>query len=233
MAIAFVNSTIASNDSGGTVSSLATVPTSLTTGNLIAVIVRNDTSNATAITISDTAGNTYTEIISASMDSGDAISFFYCADPTGNSSNIVTANFSPAASFTAVASLQFSGCNTIAPLDTSASGVVAGTASSVATNTFNTAIANEVVIAGFSVNSLSNTFTPASGYTLANTDNGGFVATEYQIFNSIQSGITAGASFNGTAGKWEIVAAAFKAAQAAQVEAYYRPIFKLGGQPWH
>lgn len=102
----FVNTTNTDNGSG---TSVALPALSLTATNLIRVWVRWN-NNVSCTSVTDTAGNTYTSAGELQW-SGNIrrLQLWYCANATGNASNVVTANFSGSASLVYMRSTQWTG----------------------------------------------------------------------------------------------------------------------------
>ncbi|HLW51331.1 MAG TPA: hypothetical protein VKW06_00685 [Candidatus Angelobacter sp.] len=106
MAIAFVNTATASF--GSAAASLALPATSLTTGDdiIIDVCLLDTTKSVSSIT--DTAGNTYTQLAAVNNGTGVRIEKWGKHNATGNAANIVTVSFSGNTAC-AIESTQFSG----------------------------------------------------------------------------------------------------------------------------
>ena len=124
MALAFVNRAECTV-SASSLPSAATAAISHTAGNLLVVGVSFQTAGgATSVTLSDTAGNTYTPIGSLLVRGGNRMQLWYCPNCLGNASNIVTATTVGGNSTElAVSVLQFSGADTSAPLNGTASAI--------------------------------------------------------------------------------------------------------------
>src|SRR6266542_3306955 len=95
-AIAFVNSTVGYNFTGGT--TITCTAANHATGNLVVVGVHTLTSTDAVSTVTDTAGNSYqragTKVSSAAGGSGE---IWYATNVTGNASNVVTVTFGASA----------------------------------------------------------------------------------------------------------------------------------------
>lgn len=206
-AIALVNEA-----SGSSTSSVASIATStalnVTSGNALVVFCVESTSTA-AITVSDTAGNTFTSVISASPDASHNITGFYAKNVTGNSSDTVTCHFSPNQSFVAIVAIQYSGVATAAPLDASAQGSSSTAGTTATTGSFTTAVPNEVIVAGAGWEA-SPTFTAGSGYTIEGAT-GNTLAVEDEEVTSIQSSVTSSMTSSSSAA-WMIAAFTLEAA---------------------
>lgn len=206
MALAFVNRAECTV-SASSLPSAATAAISHTAGNLLVVGVSFQTAGgATSVTLSDTAGNTYTPIGSLLVRSTNRLQLWYCPNCLGNASNIVTATtVGGNAGFLVVSVRQFSGADTSAPLD----GTATATGSSASINSGSVAVtASSAVIVAFMEADGSN-FVAGTGYTLNQFANasGRFFADEYHIVTASEA-----ATASCTSGAWGVCAAAFKAA---------------------
>jgi hypothetical protein len=107
--------------------SVSTPARSFTTGNHVVVFVRWE-STTTTVTLSDTAGNTYTAlgIVGSSLVFGR---MFYCLNMTGNASNVITATFGANRTFKSIAAIEISGDAPAAVL--SASKATTGTSAKI------------------------------------------------------------------------------------------------------
>lgn len=217
MAISLVNTAHGTNQSGSSVSPVATGAFVATAGNLIVAIVRQDDDLNGPTSVSDTAGNSYSNVVTATMSSGDLIGLWYAKNITGNAANVVSATWAAGHSFNAVLTLQYSGCDTTSPLDAHAFGTTIS-ASTIVSGSFTTTAANEVIVVGGSNNSLSNTYSGGaigSGTGTFEVADGAagaeMIGATDLIVSAIQTGITAAMGFTaGTIG--EIVVATFKSA---------------------
>ena len=191
----------------GTVSATAKA---MTSGNLVIVFVKWEaiaTPNVTSVT--DTAGNTYTEIAELSHASGDPrCAFYYAANITGHASNVVTVNFGSAlTTWRRVVVEEFSGIATSSPLDGSHQ-TNNGTGTTYSTSNITTTQAGLVImgVGGFTnLSSLSGTpGTP--DFSIGASESDTFFA--YLISASSQT-VTPGASATGS-DRWVAIAQAFK-----------------------
>ena len=213
MAIEYVNGVQNYNTNYAT--SIAAPAVNHTAGNLIVVIATSgygDTTNITQIT--DTAGNTYVRITGA-YDSSNTnnIEIWYAKNITGNANNIVTILYNLSRGKRSIHVLQYSGCDTTAPLDQSAVGT-GPSSTTVITADITTTTADEVLVAG-DVLSIPQTHTAGAGYTIRTIYGGSEPSkgdTEDKIVSSIGT-YNASYSLGANAG-WAIVMATFKAAAA-------------------
>lgn len=176
MAIAFVNSSIGTNDDSGT--SLATAALSVTAGNSVIVIVHRWGGSGTPNGVTDTAGNTYAKCGSdMAGDSSDLVAFYIAHNITGHASNVVTAAWSANAGYRRVIQLQYSGMHLTAAHDTGyAPAVATDSTSPLTTTSANTAENNELVIGCFvdqsDINSTFSSSSPSVYRTIAGGDCG-------------------------------------------------------------
>jgi subtilisin family serine protease len=144
-------------------------PNANTSGNLIVVFVRMSTTTQT-VTVTDTAGNTYTQAVSQVQSSdGHQVYIFYAKNIAGKT-NTVTATFSSTNNHPWLAIYEYSGLSTTSPLDQTAAAQGSGSSPACGPTAATTA-ANELVFAGVGLVSNSTaTVTAGAGYTLAQQD---------------------------------------------------------------
>jgi hypothetical protein len=213
MAIAFVNSAEGHDYTGAAGGSIAAAALNVTTGNLLVASIRGNDSSATGVSsLTDTASNTWTR--ATSILSNDGIvghELWYCKNATGNASNVVTANFSGVPTYRGIVVAQYSGVDTSAPLDATATGKTSG-ASTVSSGSLSTVQADEVLIAaGTYENTFSLTWTADTGFTIDIQDSQTALMLSRKIVSSTQSGITITNTIS-TSEPQSIVVATFKAA---------------------
>ena len=216
MPIAFVNRAVGFEDGPDTTTPLAAQ--THTAGNLIVAGVKYE-GTATTITLSDTAGNTYTPLTRQDLPGGAAadmhVQLFYANDILGHASNVITATFSAARSFIRCCALQYSGCDQSNPFDQEAGGN--GTGTSMSTGNITTMQADEVLVAMAGEFTALSGYTPGTNYTerwdgpVDNSLSGS--AMEDRIVSSIDT-------YNATmtqsdSGDWVMALASFKAAAEA------------------
>lgn len=108
-ALAFVGSARTNLTTSGTV--IATTARSFTAGNHVIVFLRWEGSiSATSVTVTDTAGNTYTAFSDVvSVGSNVRCKMFYSIGIAGNASNVVTATFGASRSYRSLTAVEISG----------------------------------------------------------------------------------------------------------------------------
>jgi hypothetical protein len=194
---------------GSGVSSVSVAfPSANAAGNLIIAFVRMSTATQT-VQVTDSAGNTYVDAVSQAQTSdGHQVHVFYAKNVAGQS-NTVTATFSASNNHPWVAIYEYSGLNTISPLDKTAyaQGSDASPNSGMAATT---TVANELVFAGLGVpNSYTGTVTAGSGYALAQQD-AGLSRSANQTAVTGSTGLFAGAFSLSSTTNWTAVLATFQ-----------------------
>lgn len=197
---------------GGDVSSLAAPAKSMTTGNTVVVFVKWENAAPNVVdSVTDTAGNTYTEITEFAHSSGVEPSgaMYYSTNITGNASNVVTVNFSaaPAILWSHILVEEFSGLATSSVTD-GAIQTNSGTGTSFSTSNITTSQSGLVVmgVGGFT-NLSSWSGTPGTpDFTVGVTESDSAIL--YLISGSAQT-VTPAASATGS-DKWVALAQAFK-----------------------
>lgn len=220
MPITLVNTANGADMSGSLLPSITTNSFVSGAGNLLVAIVRQNLNTIPPSSVTDAAGDTFTQITSASMSASNLLTIWYAKNILGSlgvSSEIVTANWGQPHSFVSIMTLQYSGCDTTAPLDISATGT-AGSGTTVTSGVFTTSFPNEVIVAAASQNLVTQGLTAGLiGGTLSTMEvldrpaGTSVSGAEDLIVNTIRTGITASMSGN-TAVTWEMVVATFKAA---------------------
>lgn len=211
MAIAVVNRT--EGYAGGSIPSINCAAANHTTGNLIYVWV-NTQNGGVSGTVTDTAGNTYTQIGTPTQENPTGgtnwESQFYAKNITGNASNVVKFTASGIANYTAIAAYQVSGCDTVSPFVTSSTGTSSG-GNPLTTGTL-TLTGPSIILGG--MESDTQNLTAGTGYTLVVISDGlgGYTATEYHITSTSEA-----CTANGLGSQYVIVAAAFQAATGVAV----------------
>ena len=183
-----------------------------TSGNLLVVCVRYFKESGQVVnSITDTAGNTYTLAVAVTNNINDYLGIYYAKNITGHASNVVTVNFSATVRFVSVQVLQYSGCDTTSPLDTTASSNTQYSGSYV-TGSFTTSQANEVLVSTVQIGSTTSSFTVGSGYTQRALSTSSVHLTQEKIVSSIQTSVTAGATNTNTTNGGHALVATFKEA---------------------
>jgi len=191
---AYVNCVAA--DSGGTAkTTVNTAATSMTAGNLSFVFIhwRNSCSTTTA-TITNTAGDTYTQIGGYQNNSaaGTCSARFYNSNSAGHASNVYTVTLSASVQNPSISVLQTSGLRTTSVLDASVSSAITTAGTTITSPSFSTTQASELMVAGGSSYNTGGTWTADTGWTKPSSCDGPnkWSTIQYQVVSSTQSNIT-------------------------------------------
>lgn len=186
-------------------SGAVTLPSAVTSGNLVAVALTVWSTTAIPTNaISDNKGNTYTRINETS-NGDDHIALFYAKNVTGGSSFTVSSSLGGS-----ISAHEYSGVATSSPLDKNAKASGSGTAlsSSLATTT----LGNELYFGAAWSTVTNDTWTPGAGYTLRTQviDND-WVERHASEDMVLMTGSTTAARFTvPTSGAWVAALATFK-----------------------
>jgi len=137
-----------------------TYPSAQTAGDLNVVVVGwNDTSSSVE-SVTDSHNNTYTLAVGPVRGTGLSQSIYY-AKNVGSGSNTVTATFNQAAAAVDLRALEYSGADTLNPLDATASAT--GSSSTASSGSAPTNAVNELVVAADMVDTANSG--PGRGFT--------------------------------------------------------------------
>lgn len=112
------------------------------------------------------------------------------------------------------------------PLDAVARAVNTSSVSSVTSDAFTTAQANEIAFMGVTQENTSNTWTAASGYTIAANSAGtssGLISLQYKVFTGIQSGVTQVSQVSNHTGAMSAMLVTLKGSTGASTS-HYPPV---------
>ena len=181
-----------------------------TAGNLIIVYADiSGTSGASVSTVSDARGNTYTSAVGPISNGTDYQFQVWYAKNIPGGSNTVTITYSIAVT-NDVGIAEYSGLDTVSPLDVSASNTGNSATCSTGTTAASTA-ASELVVANCSAFNGAS-YGAVSGYTLETTGTGSFIA----LYNKIVSSTgTQTLSTTVTSGRWIGIITTWKSPTAA------------------
>jgi hypothetical protein len=185
----------------------AQFPSANAAGNLIIAFVRMSSTSQT-VTVTDTAGNTYTDAVSQVQTvDGHQVHIFYAKNINGGA-NVVTASFSATNNHPWIALYEYSGLNTTAPLDQTANAQ--GSSSSASSGaTAVTTSSNELVFAATGLPaSYTGSVSAGTGYALMQQDTGTSPAANEAATTS-STGSVAGVFSLGSASNWTAVVATF------------------------
>jgi len=122
MAAAFIDVGLWNTDTGSH-TSVDCSAINAVAGNAIIVFTRYEDSDTT-VTITDTAGNTYTELTATHVQqgaTGGRLTAHYCLDCLGHSTNVITSSFGIGKSYIRVAAFQWSGIESLVDHETASS----------------------------------------------------------------------------------------------------------------
>ena len=202
----FNTSLVSRQNSGsvGAVSSRSTPAQAHTTGNLLVATVSRQHGNA--ITMSDTAGNTWYQAGTDFLEAGNTntMSIFYAYNITGHASNVVTATLGGGATgaYFVLAVREFDGFGTRDPYVDYEHGDGNGTAP--ATGSL-TSVANDETLVVALTEADGQSITAGSGFTSNVIDSIGYFADSYKVAVGSMTATAVCAS-----GDWRIVAAMFE-----------------------
>jgi hypothetical protein len=200
--IAFVQVKAATPQTGSTSVAVA-YPAAQTAGNLNIVAVGWNDTTSTVTNVADSRGNAYTLAIGPTSGTGLRQSIYYARNIAAGT-NTVTVTFSAAAAFADVRILEYSGLDTVNPLDKTAGAVGSGTTASSGAAT--TTSANELIFgAGMTV----------ARFTAAGTGFVSRIITNPDADIAEDQAVTATGSYSATApnssSNWVMQMATFKA----------------------
>jgi IPT/TIG domain len=144
-------------------------PLAQTAGNLNVVIIGWDDTTATVQSVTDSAGNTYALAFNPTVGTGISQAIYYAKNIVAAVSNTVTVTFSVPAVSPDVRLLEYSGINTVTPLDTV--GGDSGTGTTLDSGPITTSTAGDLVIAGSTVGGIVSAAGPIFT-TVTSTPNG-------------------------------------------------------------
>jgi hypothetical protein len=181
-----------------------------------AIVVFAAANGGSTMACSDLAGNSYTAIGSVFVDVGgtefNAFQTIATVAMSSNKASVHNSSGSMRGSF----ALNFGVTGGTAAFDVKAGGVISSSSNPLATPSFNTSGADEVVGVGIIEDAGAGGATPQSGFTVV-LSGGSFFGDEncsWGAFSSTQTGITGNISF-GAPGTGVAIAVAFKAAGPA------------------
>lgn len=195
-----------------TAATASTVTYTSTAGSLLVVGCSQNVNNTSTLTVSDSAGNTWTQAgtYSTGATGTHESAMFYVANASAVTS--VTCTWSGSISGRVDVTLyEFTGADTSSPLDTTVNSANSGTGTSLTSGTFTTANANDALVYWVSTAGNPGTWTPGAGYSFNTNGNGARGAMQAEIVSSIQTSQTTSMSWVNSLSS-DSVFAAFKAA---------------------
>jgi hypothetical protein len=167
----------------------------------------------TITSVTDTAGNTYTQCgATYNPHSDNKYAWYYAKVTTGNASNQVSAALSSATGNAAVSVLHYSGMTAASPCDTTDSG--SGTSAQADTGSFTTASNDELIHAVVDLGTADASVTAGTGYTMGHNLVANFIHDEYDS-NGLNTAGANSATLDLSASRvWYIFAVAYKSADS-------------------
>lgn len=227
-AITFVNA-VADDDAGIDGTTLSLAATNHTAGNLLYVIghtQNNCVGLGITLSVSNTAGDTFTSIgtLQQGPNGFTCEQHWYAKNIIGNASDVVTLTASGSSHLKAMTVLQFSGLDTVSPLDVGLNPKFGSSVATVTSNAYTTTAASEVLIGGVGVYSIGETYTPdatdcaGGAFTIPTGATGTtnqVTTAQYCIVSSTQTSVTQTITLGTSNVEPALLVATFKAAGAA------------------
>jgi hypothetical protein len=210
---------------GGSTTVVSTSASSHTAGNFLWVVVSAETTctSAGTLTITNTAGDTWSTVDVTEDDTFLCTRSYHVNNTAGNASDVVTSTASGGSANWGITVVQVSGCGSGCLLDTSVH--VHSAASPIASGSFTTTTAAEIIFAGvgsyygrtFTAGNIGGTGAalPANGQADNSGNPGMSTAAEYLVVSSIQSSITAAMTTDAGNQYQNMVVSAWKAGSAS------------------
>lgn len=185
----------------------------LVTGNANVVAVRYDGS-ATTVSVSDTAGNTYTQIQTVVGSSAHNLHLFSCENATANASNIVTATLTATRTYRRIFVVQYNGTAAASIVDDS--DTASGVSATPETPDMSASTAGTVI--GFAGIYDDRTVTAGSGFSIvAGGAAGDYCAIEERFVSA--GTYKAGVTFGAPTGSWTLIGAIIKDSASLPISA--------------
>lgn len=159
MAFSYVQQANANNTASAT--TLAAPAVATAAGNHLFVHLRWETAD-TPVSVSDSAGNSYTVVTASKTTNGAHSQWFYCLNALGSGSNVATATWTAAQAYRSIRLMEFSGTSPV--FEQLVNTTSAATGTTLASNAFSTASAGLVLI-GASTFSSDTSASYSAGYT--------------------------------------------------------------------
>ena len=218
MAIALETTAKGTNQTGSSVTSIASNAVATITGWLAIVVTR--TANSVAINApTDTAGNIYTAATAktASEANDNSLQVHYCENITGHASNVVTAHFA-SAPYVSVVVAYVSGIATSSSLNVSDTESPAPEAASITSSPWSTVQGREIVFSVMTYGDNNLTFsagaiagTTGTIATTSGAANSGDTGLIYRILSTIVSTQTATCNVSASVNDLQLHTVSFKA----------------------
>jgi len=195
-----------------------TVPISTTAGNSLVIFCENGGSNTATVTITDSAGQTWTQTTSgyASSAATNRAAMFYKAGSAAVTS--VTATWTASANNIGAIVYEINGADPSSPADGSVNSNITGSGiASLTSGALTTASANDILVYGARTQTNETAWSPGSGYTIPANASNMRQAMQYEVVSAAQSGATTSMSWNTGAVGASGIFAAFKATSGVTI----------------
>jgi len=163
-----------------------------TAGHALKVLVRVGATGSAGISITDSAGNTYSSTPktpkSGPGSTAPTIGMYYVANAAAVTT--VTAHYSPNAAASSVIVCEFSGMATSSLLDNTDAEANATSVTTLASGALTTLNANDVLFDGIGMNASVTAFACPAGWTLPTNGSTTSAGVCYKIVSATQSGVT-------------------------------------------
>lgn len=195
-------------------------------GNLLIVCCHG--SGTATFTVSDTQGNAWTHLTLVSNTVGTAVAsrIAYCLSCKAGANSVTATSANADLGFEA---LEYNaGSGKTWGFDVESVKSAAGATLSPTTNAWSTSGSEDIIVAAFGDEEISNTVTAGTNFTLIEYESGQIEAQEQWLGAGVQTNQTASFTLSTTpSGKWVITLAAFKALSSTNTD----PPFGLLSQP--
>jgi hypothetical protein len=159
----FIQQNSATPQSASTTTLTVTYTAAQRVGDLNVVVVGWNNTTAAVGAVTDTAGNLYTRAIGPTIGSNEGQSIYYAKNIVASAAGVnkVTVTFSPAAAFPDVRILEYSGIDSVTPIDVTGGAV--GNSATSSSGTITTTNATDLLFAANTVATTTNG--PGTGFT--------------------------------------------------------------------
>jgi hypothetical protein len=230
MSVTYIGSAYTNN--GSFVSSLSLPSYNQSANNLIVICLNTFETGGTVASVTDTAGNVYTNMLGGEGYTANSstrfVNFWYKQNCLGNATNVVKVTYNTPNSYSTINGYDVSGAFAFGALDASYTNNAGGGGSNAAfVQNVTTAQASEVIIALFAaVGSFNYSDSISAGPTLdeaaIGTITGGLSSAAHQVYSTVQSNIQFDFILHNVT-QWLTLAATFKlgvAPSTSQVGAF-------------
>ena len=201
-------------------STIATTTLNVTTNNLIVTGCRHGSTFVAPTNVTDTIGNTFTLIATASDTNDGAMSVYYAISSGSNASDTVGCNFASSVAFRDITVMQYTGISTVTPLDTFSTTSTLTTSTVYKTAPYTTSNANDLIISYVAVGNGTALVSASNNYLIRTDLDNAIIAvgTAQSAVASIQTATSTTWVCAGASSTWMNVNAAFEYTGSSEVE---------------